>query len=773
MYCKDTSIERNNYPMANRKYAASSSDGSKAKLVIIGIAGAAAIAIGMLGYLAVKANEDSRTAALRYNFSKYFPATYNSAETVDGKEDYDADGISNADEAAMRTSMISADTDGDGITDGKESDYGTDPANADSDGDGITDGIEVRAGLDPLSLISDGKTKDADRKFMRDIKFDEGSVTLKGLAGIYGATVDKLSLNSVASNAGVLSAPYELHCTGGYDSCSISFGYDPGFAAVAGITADDLCIFRFDPYSRTYSAVTSVVNTDNNTVMCDVSGEDGVFVLGANKVIHASAAAYQSGQINIHLLIDNSGSMYPKSIQSTSKENDVDFKRLSFATNFVTALENNVKFAISSFTYEFKTLCDFDPDKSHVVTAIQSIRTLGAGFDGTSVERALMLGLQSFGEQTEGQRNVIVLLTDGISTDTAGYTLNDIVSLAKSKNVTIVTISLGDEIDRELLQQIASSTGGQYYPISEANILEGLYSTIVASMDDDIVDDDFDGTPDSYTLYDTGFNSDINGFSFGNFKLKDTDTVDFGMVMLARDWFRNSVPQSYDSGDKGGSFSFEGTTITLTEPLRKVVLQTMQSSWTNPENYLNFLSTGTMLKVNGDDTTASQSKGWAKTYIPYSEPGAGWEKAEILVPNLDSNTLRTEYSENDYAMLRAINCYNLLRDTGSHFTVNSEADLNKIKSVLATGTPILTKMLWTEDDGSCRSRYVLLTALRRDLDDPNIFRIKIYDVNAESVSTATLSRTLKNTGSGKDDFTYTAKWDNKSVSLSCWLTELK
>ena len=758
--------------MANRRYSAASVDTSKAKPVIIAAAAIAAGAIGILGYLAIKANEDNRTASLRYNFNKYFPTTYNTRELIGADEDYDADGIKNADEADGKTSLISADSDGDGLTDNAEVRYGTDPTNADTDGDGIKDGIEVRAGLDPLSLITDGKTKDADRKFTREIVFDEGIVTLTGLANIYGATVDKLSLNSVAANAGVMTAPYELHCEGGFESSVIKLNYDPAFAEIAGITADDMRIFKFDPYSKSYSEIAGTADTETNTVQCDLSGEDGVYVLGSKKVIHRAAEAYQSPQMNIHLLIDNSGSMYPKSVQSTSEENDVDFKRVSFATNFVTALDSSVKFAISSFTYEFNPLCDFDSDKSRVVTAIQSIRTLGPGFDGTSVERALMMGLESFDEAKENERNVIILLTDGISTDAAGYTLADIVALAKAKNVTIMTVSLGENIDRELLSMIAASTGGQYYPISEANILEGLYSTMIASMDDDIVDDDFDGTPDSYTLYDTGFDPDMNGYSFANFKSKESETLDFGMVMLARDWFRSSVRNSYNSGNDL-SYSFEGTTLSLTEPLRKVVLQTMQTQWMNPENYLNFLSSGDTLKVKTEDATESQQKGWSKINIDYDEPGAGWKQAEILVPDHTRSTLRTAYSENDYAMIRAIHCYNALRDTGNHFSVNSEKDLDRIKSILATGTPIVTKMIWAEADGSCYSRYVLLTAIRRDLDDPNIFRIRIYDVNSDSSTSIVMNRTLEYVSSSKDDFNYTAKWDNRSVSLSCWLTELR
>lgn len=756
--------------MANRKYSARATDGSKAKPLIIGIAAAAVVAIGILGYLAMKANEDNLSAALRYNFNRFYPSTYNTAEEMKDDADQDRDGVKNADEAAAKTSLIAADTDGDGLTDSKEKEYGTDPTNPDSDGDGLKDGTEVLAALDPLSLITDGKTKDSERTFVREIEFPDGKVTLTGHGNIYGATVDKLSLNSIAANAGVITAPYEVHCEGGFDSGKLSFNFDTKAAEYAGITAADLCVFRFDPYSKKYSELSGAVFSDNDSVYCNFS-ENGVYVLGSKKTIHKAAEAYQSGQMNVHLLIDNSGSMYPKAIQSTSKENDINFKRLSFAQNFVTSLNGSVKYAISSFTYEFKTLCGFESDKSTVVNAIQSIRTLGPGFDGTSVERALMLGLESFDESTLSERNVIILLTDGISTDTAGYTLADIVSLAKAKNVTINTISLGNEIDRELLQKIAASTGGQYYPLEEADILEGLYTTMIASMDDDIVDDDYDGTPDSYTLYDTGFNPDFNGFSFGNFKTKEASTLDFGMIMLARDWFRGRVPEAFEKG-KDLSYTFEGTTISTDEPLRKVILQTMQTTWLDPENYLNFASSGKTLRVKSEDAANAQNKGWLKITIPYNEPGTGWEEAEVLVPNFNSNTLRTEYSANDYAMIRAIHCYNTLRDTGSSFVLNSENDLNRVKSILAEGNPVVTKILWSESDGKCYSRYVLLTALRRDLEDPNVFRMKIYDVNKESSSTIVMNRTPK-IGSGVvKDFSYTAKWDNKSVSLTCCLTEL-
>ncbi len=753
--------------MANRSF---SGEGTKAKTIIIAAAAAVVVVIGLLIYLAVKSSEDNRIAALKYRFNNYYPSTYNTDEIMDEAGDYDSDGITNKEETQFKTSMVSADTDSDGLTDKLEADYSTSPVLNDGDGDGIPDGIEIFAGLDPNSLISDGTTKDADRKFTRLIEFDEGVITLTGNANIFAATVDKLSLNAVSANAGALTAPYELYCSGGFDNAFLTMKYDRNVTMAAGVTSADIQVYTFDPYLKGYTGIGGTVTDQAQSVQCNLEG-NCVFMLGANRVLQQAAEAYVSGQLNVHLIIDNSGSMYPSIDTYKSEENDVKFKRLSFAQKFVTALGNTVKFSISTFTSELNTLCTFDADKSHVVQAINSIKQIGADYDGTRVEKALIDGLNSFGDNTISERNVIVLLTDGISTDQAGYTLSDIVTLAKAKNVTIMTISLGESYDRELLESIAENTGGQYFPIAEAKVLEGLYSTMIASMSDDIVDDDFDGTPDSYTLYDTGFNPDFNGYSFSNFKSATNGTLDFGMVMLARDWFRNCVPDSAGDPETGNNYTFEGTTISLTDVLRKVILQTMQTPWTRPDNYLDFMSSGYILKVRSGEKTAATQRGWTTITIPYEESGTGWTKAEILVPDHQNSTLRTAYSENDYAMIRAIHYYNSFRDTGKSFSLNSEDDLNNVKSVLATGTPIVTKIFW-EDNGQCYSRYVLMTTLRRDLENPNTFKIKIYDVNGESLNTITMNRTIKISNNKANDYTYSATWNNMPVSLSCYLTDV-
>lgn len=64
--------------------------------------------------------------------------------------DTDGDGLTNARELELGTSVTKSDTDGDGLGDKEEVDvYGTNPRKVDTDGDGFLDGQEVQGGYNP------------------------------------------------------------------------------------------------------------------------------------------------------------------------------------------------------------------------------------------------------------------------------------------------------------------------------------------------------------------------------------------------------------------------------------------------------------------------------------------------------------------------------------------------------------------------------------------------------------------------------------------------
>ena len=79
----------------------------------------------------------------------------------DGGEDWDGDGLTNAEEQAAGTNMNNPDSDGDGLPDGWEVANGLDPlwsgdANADGDGDGLSNTQEYNAGTNPWNVDTDG-----------------------------------------------------------------------------------------------------------------------------------------------------------------------------------------------------------------------------------------------------------------------------------------------------------------------------------------------------------------------------------------------------------------------------------------------------------------------------------------------------------------------------------------------------------------------------------------------------------------------------------------
>lgn len=755
--------------MAKNKFSYRQREVIRKPIIVAGVLTLAALG-GTLGYIAYKTNADNEVAGLKYSFNQGYPGTFNLTEMIDPSHDYDKDSLINSAELTLNTNGSVADTDGDGIIDGDEQTYGTDPLSSDSDNDGILDGIEILAKLNPLSETTEPGKPDSEKVFTHKIDFDEGVFTLNGSADIFGANVEKLSLYSVEANAGALSAPYEFYCASEFDSAEISFSYNSGLLAAAGLTTEDIHIYKFNPRSKEFTDIDGTVNADESTISCNIS-ENGVYLIGADHIVHT--VIDEDTNVNIHLLIDNSGSMYPSNSNYRSEENDVEFKRLSFATNLVTKLSDNTDVAITAFTFEFNTLCEFTNSKAVTTSAINEIRTIGPQYDGTSVERAIMMALDTFTEESQEERNIIIMLTDGISTDTAGYKLNDILNKAQAKNVTIMTISLGDDIDRVLLQDIADGTGGKYFPISDANALEGLYSTLIATMANDIVDEDMDGTPDSYSLYDTGFRAEENGFKFNNFKSKDSASMDFGMAALARDWFKGQVVTALNPDDYENGYDFANSTINAEEPLSKVILSSMTSKYINPDYYLDYHSEGTTLSVDKDIFKEAQELGWIIRTDEYPGTSDKWNKVEYLVPNYAMGKIRVKYSENDNALLRAIAHYNTFRDKESGFVLSDEGDLNKVKVILGAGTPMVMKMTW-EENGGYHSRYVNLIALRRDMDNPNLFNLKIYDTNSNPVDTVTLNRTMKLDGNRafNGNYTYSASWNGKQVSITFYTTEV-
>jgi hypothetical protein len=96
---------------------------------------------------------------------------------------------------------------------------------------------------------------------------------------------------------------------------------------------------------------------------------------------------------------------------------------------------------------------------------------------GTAIGAALQLSndeLIGYGDPSHIW--IIILLTDGMTGDsTLCYQEAD---RAYANNIKIYTIGLGNNVDEDLLRDIAETTGGKYYPAPTPEYLEGIYYDI-------------------------------------------------------------------------------------------------------------------------------------------------------------------------------------------------------------------------------------------------------------------------------------------------------
>lgn len=127
-------------------------DGRRKVFVWIGVLVAAAV-VGVGGWFAYQQviSPAVGPAAPTGEQPQDQPAEQPQGQAPTGEDnDFDRDGLTNAEEEQMQTDPYSADTDADGLYDREEAmAWHTDPLNPDTDGDSYLDGAEVANGYNP------------------------------------------------------------------------------------------------------------------------------------------------------------------------------------------------------------------------------------------------------------------------------------------------------------------------------------------------------------------------------------------------------------------------------------------------------------------------------------------------------------------------------------------------------------------------------------------------------------------------------------------------
>ncbi len=679
----------------------------------------------------------------------------------------------------VKPNVQSEDSDGDGISDGDEVELGLNPLNEDTDGDGIFDGYELIAGLNPKRVRSDENTNDAERIMDIVKKCGELTLTIKGNANCAEVTIEELDLVGITANASVLSKVYNIYSDNKFDKGTLTFSVDTDKLKRMGLDISDLAVHTFDVEKKKYTKVDSTVDKKNKTVSAEIKTL-GTYVLGVEKTVNQKATT------RVFFLIDNSGSMYPEKLCAGSTENDVDFRRLSFAQSLIGRFDDDYQVGISKYTGTYTRMTGFTTNKKQLGDVLSRIKNEKEIFNGTHSQTALSSCINEFGKDSANVKysNIIVMLTDGESDEEGGAKLDELIKQANDKNILILTVGLGRDVDRAWLQKLASETGGKYYAASDANALDDVYKSIVTTLNYEIVT--YSGRDDvkGYSLYNTGFDPKKNGFSFKNFRTATTSSVDFGMAVMARDWYigkLNTTLRGIDPGDNSEQkvlaegYDLKGTkygdVYDQRRELHAVNSDLFSGKYSDVTKYLDFSSSGNTLEIDKDSYDDALSKGWKVTNSPIEGSSLKWDSVDLLSLDIANSydKIASGYDKDSAEFAKALYRLNALQwdDSKDEFKLTDKDGFETITKQLSLGVPVVTTIDGTHtintigliQDSLCHRKYILQVY---DNNYPNekkelyiekkmILRLNINDGVPEIEKT---------------DFTYSAKYEGKQVGLS-------
>ncbi|MFB6228388.1 MAG: hypothetical protein ABEH88_07455 [Halobacteriales archaeon] len=187
---------------------------------------------------------------------------------TDGAADADGDGLSNRAEVANGTALFRADTDRDGLDDDTEAGLGTDPTRPDTDGDGLDDESERRLGTNPLVADTDDDgTLDGSETFMTTADDPETGVTVTVVGT--GDVAERTTIRNATASFGNGTAVVTRMTAG--PVVDVTPGADIESARVTvpydrGADTGDLTLARFNETLGWFVPVESTVHLGNRTV---------------------------------------------------------------------------------------------------------------------------------------------------------------------------------------------------------------------------------------------------------------------------------------------------------------------------------------------------------------------------------------------------------------------------------------------------------------------------------------------------------------------------
>lgn len=217
-------------------------------------------------------------------------------------------------------------------------------------------------------------------------------------------------------------------------------------------------------------------------------------ILALARPQHQTAMSRSQGEgIDIMLCMDVSGSMGTSDIKPTRFHVARDV-----AIDFVKNRPLD-RIGLVIFSGEAFTKCPLTPDKNTVLNQLQNLKIMDGGYleTGTLIGEGLATSVNRI-IKGKNKSKVIILLTDGKEDAPPTRVIDpaQAIEIAKTNNVKVYSIGMGSRIetdeqlvvgngrmirnyiDEDLLNRIASETGGKYYRATDKATLQAIYAQI-------------------------------------------------------------------------------------------------------------------------------------------------------------------------------------------------------------------------------------------------------------------------------------------------------
>lgn len=443
------------------------------------------------------------------------------------------------------------DFDGDGIINIIEEEKGLSNYTSDTDGDGLFDNVELSLGLDPTTADDYNEIREY-TAIQDNYKDTKNYLIVKGKGNIANTFLDSVDLNIGFSSSFVQSNTLKVTTTNSEKPEKMQIY----FKKEAGWNNKKHKIYMYDELTGNLEELKT--DASDQYLTAEVTNFDNIYFVGKKE----SVPKEYLNQIII--LIDNSGSMFPKKYVTSNKNasdtaygHDIEFKRLSLMTSLVDELgTEDYEYSVYGFTASYCPMIVRSNDSMEIKRSINRLKTECQRFNGTDMSGSIKKYATTFRDDVYGAKYIIVL-TDGVDTgnnvfNLSEYYLNDY----RKKGIHIVTLGLSNQVNGDYLMDIAYLTKGKYLYASDSNMLDTLSEIIKKSINktEELIKIE---EKDYSLLADSGFQVDRDGFSFQNFQSQDLNSNSFGFAYLSKQIYLNQLT--------GGGGNSEIITTELTD----------------------------------------------------------------------------------------------------------------------------------------------------------------------------------------------------------------